>query len=155
MDSPDRVDFVAADGQTWTLGKLELADVFEVARDCLPERRDPLAIVAAVYDKFPREIADRMAMQAYEDAKHIKPPSAEDISAVLTTPEALVRLAAAMLRRHHPEVTLDDTVRIFASMSPEDQKRMVPLINQMVPGDDAAAPAAGNTTPTPAAGVAA
>lgn len=150
-DSPDRVSF-EVDGQTWTLGKLELEDVFAVARDCLPERRDPLAIVAEVYNKFPRDIADRMAMQAYEDAKHIKPPSAEDIAAVLGTPEALVRLAAAMLRRHHPEVTLDDTVRIFASMSPEDQKRMIPLISQMVPGDTVAA---GIAASKPAAGVAA
>lgn len=100
-------------GKTYRLARFDrrLANDFvKWARSVLP---NPLQSIAEVVKDLPPELAEKLAMKAYEDSRELLDISSPRVQELLETLPGLIKLSSLLIQRNHPELSDDETWAII------------------------------------------
>jgi len=104
---------VAIAGRTLRLSPLTLADYGEIENRILARRPDPLALVREKFDGLSEEQQRFLLGRAYDRAAAAQLVTAEELRRWRDTPEGICYRFWLMVRKHQPEITLEEASELF------------------------------------------
>ena len=109
---------VQALGKTWRVGRFTFGVLEEFVAWVRQEVGDPFAGLERIIDKVPPEVAKEMVAAAQAKAAALAAMDISDplIQEYLGKVRGIVRVFHAMLRQHHPEMTIDQAFAIAAEI---------------------------------------
>jgi hypothetical protein len=124
------IDF---DGRKFTVPKITLRDFNAVAALLLQKRRmEILRLAAAVYENFPRDIADAMCRAAWDDAIAIREIPPGEVAKWVNTNEGLAFVMYTLIAKVDPDrYTLGQIEQIIGNI-PDDRLAQLCLARDQI-----------------------
>ncbi len=110
--------------QTFRLGQLTLADYGEIENRVVSRRRDPVSLAVGNLDGLGEKQQEFLLGRAFDEAAGGKVAGAREIDRWRQTPDGYCYLFWMMVRKGHPEVTLQRAGQLLASLTIEIEREL-------------------------------
>ena len=145
---------VQCDGKTWTIGRMTVRAILELGEWVASRVGDPFSAL----ERFGERMSAADFKAEFDRARAVRDQLNKfslDTSLAreaLATEVGSAALLAALMRPHHPDVTLDDALAVLVCLGPKAGELLARSAGRPVPNADPASPPAGRT-PAPRGGV--
>ncbi len=117
-------DEIEIDGRSYRLGPLVLRDYGEIENRVLARRPDPLAVAAGSLAGLEPAQQEFLLGRAYDRAATAATASEDEIEQWKRTPDGLCTLFWLMVRKHHPEITREQTGELVEQLAHESREQL-------------------------------
>lgn len=130
--------FVALD-QTWTLGRFTFTvweEFVGLIREIIPDPREEVDAILKACPEMPTEDKVAMIRDANKKYAGMFEFGSPDIMAWIKTPKCAIRLIYVLLKKSHPDATIDTAMDIINSGELDFSKALTVIMGDLPPKDE-------------------